>query len=112
MRDLVARARAASYDERLSDGMLYRQLADEIERLTRERDAARAEVARLTDLVAQYAEVAAVLNAQRAADTALLREVQASGVECDLPGVDYVTVQIDRDVWARLAARLREGTGR
>lgn len=31
-RDIVAMARAASYDDRLADGMLYRKLADEIER--------------------------------------------------------------------------------
>jgi len=36
MSDLIERLRAASHDERLSTGMLYREAADEIERLQHE----------------------------------------------------------------------------
>ena len=36
MSDIATRLRAASADERLSTGMLYREAADEIERLTSE----------------------------------------------------------------------------
>ena len=36
MDDLIERLRAASHDERLSTGMLYREAADEIDRLRRE----------------------------------------------------------------------------
>lgn len=38
MMELVRMARAASDDERLSDGMLYRKLADAIEQLEGERE--------------------------------------------------------------------------
>lgn len=54
MSDLVAMARAAEKDERLSDGALYGNLADEIERLKEmyrvsdaENDEMRAEIGRL-----------------------------------------------------------------
>ena len=36
--ELIERCMAASYDERLSDGMLYRKAAIALESLTRERD--------------------------------------------------------------------------
>lgn len=41
--DLVAMARAAQRDERLSDGALYGKLADEIERLQKELDTIKGE---------------------------------------------------------------------
>ena len=73
MSDLVSMARAASYDDRLADGMLYRKLADEIERLQQALDSLSARQAAhdaewcegrdLPRLVAQAQDVSRALSA-------------------------------------------------
>ena len=49
-------------------------------------------------------------RAELAAMRELLRDVATSGVEFDDPGIKYVTVQIDREMWNQLAAYRSEAT--
>jgi hypothetical protein len=62
MSDLVEMCRAASRDERLSDGMLYRKAADEIERLRSEVAASDALLAAIRDETVAANKVGEVMD--------------------------------------------------
>ena len=95
----------------LGRGMTMPTASDRLARALQEREALIKATTLLEQTVSEMQaerdralELATSISAERGDLVVLLREVRQSGVEHDAPG--YVTVQIDRQTWADLAAVL------